>query len=176
MPIKVEYTLTPRLRVFLKEPFGTLVEGTPKETMSRLKEIVAKEKPPKLITVGDIVTENTHEFGMQPQLSIIDYISLRDQAMPRTAPVERTVYARNPQGTITDEAIEAVKTGLDTSHTHVVVEGEEDLLTLIAVMYAPPNSVVVYGQPHLGIVIIKASEKKKAEAKRLLNEMKSSKS
>jgi uncharacterized protein (UPF0218 family) len=175
--MKADYTLTPRLRVYFKEPFGTLIEGTPEETMGKLKEIIATDKPPRIITVGDVVSQNIHESGMQPQLSVIDYISLRDQAMPRQAPVEKTVYVHNPQGTISDEAACAIKTALEADvHTHVVVDGEEDLLTLIAVLFAPQNSFIVYGQPYRGIVIVKASKKKKAEVKRLLNEMKSSKS
>ena len=97
--------------------------------------------------------------------------------MPKQAPVEKTVYVANPQGTITDEAISAIKAALETNeHTHIVVEGEEDLLTLIAVLYAPENSFIVYGQPHLGIVVVKASQEKKAQVKKFLNEMKTSKS
>jgi uncharacterized protein (UPF0218 family) len=175
--MKIEYTLTPKLRVFLKEPFGTLIEGTPKETMGKLKEIIDAEKPPGVITVGDVVTQSIHGCGIQPQLSVIDYISLRDQAMPRQEPVQETVYVPNPQGTITREAIEAIKAALEAGvHTHIVVEGEEDLLTLIAVLYAPQNSFVIYGQPYLGIVVVKASPQKKAQVKEFLNEMKSSKS
>ncbi len=61
-------------------------------------------------------------------------------------------------------------------HTHIVVEGEEDLLVLIAVLYAPENSFVVYGQPYSGIVVVKVSAEKKAQAAAFLNEMKASKS
>jgi uncharacterized protein (UPF0218 family) len=175
--MKVEYTLTPRLRVFLKEPFGTLIEGTPKETIAKLKELTVAERPPQLITVGDVVTQNIHASGVQPQLSVVDYISLRDQAMPKQEPVEKTVYVHNPPGTITDEAIDAINSALEAGlHTHIVVEGEEDLLTLIAVLSAPQDSFVIYGQPHLGIVVVKASLEKKAQVKGVLNEMKSSKS
>jgi uncharacterized protein (UPF0218 family) len=175
--MKVAYTLTPRLRVFLKEPFGTLVEGIPQVTMAKLRERIQKEKPPELISVGDIVSENLHRSGLNPQLTVIDYISLRDQAMPKQPPVEKTVYVQNPQGTITEEAIIAIEEALQSgAHTHVVVEGEEDLLTLIAVLYAPENSFVVYGQPHCGIVVVKASQEKKAQVKEFLKEMKASKS
>ncbi|MCL5878010.1 MAG: DUF359 domain-containing protein [Candidatus Bathyarchaeota archaeon] len=175
--MKVEYTLTPRLRVFLKEPFGTLIEGTPKETIRKLKERIAQEKPPRVVSVGDVVSMNMHVSGIHPQLTVIDYISLRDQVIPKQAPVERTVCVKNPQGTITEEAISAIKTALEANiHTHVVIEGEEDLLTLIAVLYAPENSFVIYGQPYMGIVVVKATSEKKAEVKVFLNEMKASKS
>lgn len=174
--MKIEYTLTPRLRVFLKEPFGTLIEGTVQETMAKLKEMLLKEKPARVISVGDVVSQNLHAFDIHPQLTVIDYISLRDQRMPKQAPVEKTVYVVNPQGTITDEAISAIKSALETNkHTHIVVEGEEDLLTLISILYAPENSFIIYGQPQLGIVVVKVAQEKKAQVKQFLNEMKTSK-
>ena len=68
----------------------------------------------------------------------------------------------NPQGTITQEAIFAIKEALERNeHTHIVVDGEEDLLTLIAVLYAPENAFVVYGQPYSGIVVVKVSRLRK---------------
>jgi uncharacterized protein (UPF0218 family) len=175
--MNVEYTLTPRLRVFLKDPFGILFTGTAEETMTKLKRLIQKEKPARLVSVGDVVSQNMHKAGLHPQLTIIDLISLRNQAMPKQAPVEKTVYVDNPQGTITEEAIMAIKDALDSNaHTHIEVKGEEDLLTLVAVLYAPENSFVVYGQPHLGIVVVKASQGKKDQVKQFLKEMKASKS
>jgi GTP-dependent dephospho-CoA kinase len=173
----IEYTLTPRLRLFLKDPFGTLITGTPKETMAALRDLMVIEKPPLLVSVGDVVSKNLHDYRLQPQLSIVDFISLRDQAMPKLEPVENTVCVANPQGTITAQAMAAIKAALDSGvHTHIEVNGEEDLLTLIAVLYAPEGSLVVYGQPHLGIVAVKATFEKKEMVKLFLNEMKAAKS
>ncbi|MCW4000299.1 MAG: GTP-dependent dephospho-CoA kinase family protein [Candidatus Bathyarchaeota archaeon] len=175
--MKAEYVLTERLRLFLKEPFGALIEGTPEQTMAKLGVLVAQKKPPKLVSVGDVVTKNLHESGLHPQLSVVDYVSLRNQVMPKEVPVEKTVYVKNPQGTITEEALVAVKLALEGDvHTHIVVEGEEDLLTLAAVLYAPEGSFVVYGQPHVGIVVVSASAEKKEQVKEFLKEMKASKS
>ena len=42
-----------------------------------------------------------------------------------------------------------------------MVDGEEDLLALVAVLYAPQNSFVVYGQPHCGIVFVKVTSRRK---------------
>jgi uncharacterized protein (UPF0218 family) len=172
-----EYTLTPRLRLFLKDPFGTLITGTPQETMAALKTLMNKENPPTLVSVGDVVSKNLHDYGLHPQLTIVDFISLRDQAMPKLAPVENTVCVVNPQGTITAQALAAIKAALDSgAHTHIEVKGEEDLLTLIAVLYAPEGSFVVYGQPHMGIVVVKSMLDKKEMVKQFLNEMKAAKS
>jgi len=173
----IVYTLTPELRIKLKEPFGSLIQGTPEETMGILKRIVKEEKPPKIVSVGDIVSGNLHKHNVHPQLTIIDNISLRDQPMPKEATVEKTVQVINPQGTITQEAMLVVKEALEgNEHIHIVVKGEEDLLTLIAVLYAPENAFVVYGQPYSGIVVIKVTSEKKALVQEFLNAMKSSKS
>ncbi len=39
-------------------------------------------------------------------------------------------------------------------------------------MYAPENAYVVYGQPHVGIVIVKVTPEKKLQAQEFLNAMK----
>ncbi|HMK94366.1 MAG TPA: DUF359 domain-containing protein [Candidatus Limnocylindrales bacterium] len=169
----IEYTLPSELRIKLKEPFGTLIRGSSVETMRRMKELVEKEKPPRIISVGDVVSSNLHEQGVHPQLTIIDNKSLRGQEAPETIAAEKTVHVVNPQGTITKEALIAVKEAMEKNeHTHIIVEGEEDLLTLAAVLYAPENSVVVYGQPYTGIVVVKVTPRKKAQAERFLKAMK----
>jgi len=176
--MKIVYEITPELRVRLKEPFGNLIEGTPSKAIAALREWVEEYRPTKIISVGDVVSINLHQNGIHPQISIIDKLSKRNQAIkPTEDHGEQTVNVNNPQGTITDEAILAVKEALERNvHTHIVVKGEEDLLTLIAVLYAPENAFVIYGQPHCGIVLVRATSGKKAQAEKLLKEMKASKS
>ena len=173
----IVYTLTPQLRIKLKEPFGSLIQGTPEQTMATIRKLVEKEMPPKIISVGDIVSRNLHKYSIHPQLTIIDNISMREHKMPRETEVEKTVYVDNPQATITQEAVAAVKEALEVDeHTHIVVKGEEDLLALIAVLYSPINAFVMYGQPNFGIVVVKVTSQKKAQVQEFLNAMKSSKS
>ena len=167
------YAITPELRTKFKEPFGTLIQGSYNKTMCKMKELVDKEKPPRTISVGDVVSRNLHEHNIHPQLTIIDNKFLRNQPMPEKNSPEKTIHVNNPQGTITEEAVFAIKEGLTTNkHIHIVVDGEEDLLTLIAVLYAPENSFVVYGQPYSGIVLVKVTPEKKAQAKEFLKAMK----
>jgi GTP-dependent dephospho-CoA kinase len=169
----IAYTITSALRMKFKEPFGTLIQGSFDQTMSKMKEIIRDHKPPRIISVGDVVSRNLHEHDINPQLTIIDSKFLRTQSMHEKASVEKTVHVNNPQGTITEEAILAVKEALEKNeHTHIVVQGEEDLLVLTAVLYAPENALVVYGQPYSGIVVVKVSEEKKAEAENFLKAMK----
>jgi uncharacterized protein (UPF0218 family) len=171
------YILTPEMRRKLKDPFGNLIQGAPDQTMVKMKELVELEKPSRIISVGDVVSRNLHLYNLHPQVTIIDNISQRDQPMPQEEEMEKTIYVDNPQGTITKEAISAIKDALESDeHTHVVVRGEEDLLTLIAVLYAPETAFVVYGQPHSGIVVVKVTSEKKAQVNEYLKAMKSSKS
>jgi uncharacterized protein (UPF0218 family) len=169
----IVYTITPELRTKFKEPFGTLIQGSFDKTMGKMKALVDKEKPPRTISVGDVVSRNLHEHNIHPQLTIIDTKFLRNQNMPEKVSVEKTVHVNNPKGTITEEAIFAIKEALEKNeHTHIVVDGEEDLLTLIAVLYAPENAIIVYGQPYSGIVVVKVTSEKKAQAKEFLKAMK----
>ena len=173
----IAYTITPELRTKFKEPFGILIQGTFKQTMAKMKELVNKEKPPKIISVGDVVSKNLHEYDIHPQITIIDNKFLRIKTMSEKASVEKTVHVSNPQGTISQEAIAVIKEALEKNeHTHIVVDGEEDLLTLIAVLYAPENALVIYGQPYSGIVVVKVTDEKKAQAENFLKAMKPSKS
>jgi uncharacterized protein (UPF0218 family) len=169
--MSIIYTITPELRGKLREPFGILIKGSFDQTMSKMHE-VKNQKPPKIISVGDVVTKNLQDYNIPPDLAIIDNKNMRNK-FQQTINVSEAVKVKNPQGTITKEAIEAIKEALKNSEqTQIVVDGEEDLLTLIAVRYAPENSVVLYGQPYEGIVLVKVSPEKKTEATKVLKEMK----
>jgi len=85
----------------------------------------------------------------------------------------KVVHVKNPQGTITEEAIAAIREALESDEpVRIIVDGEEDLLALIAVLYAPEKSLVVYGQPYEGIVVVEVTSEKKNEAVEILKAMK----
>lgn len=169
----VVYRISDQMRSKLKEPFGMLIHGSPKETMKQLEEIIRQEDPPKLISVGDIVSRNLHTFHIIPQIAIVDNQSLREKIKPKIFPNKTCIQVRNPQGTITEEAIAVIQEALKTEkQIQIIVEGEEDLLTLIAVADAPENSLVVYGQPNEGIVVVKVTPEKKVKARISLEKMK----
>ena len=168
----VAYALNEKLIEKFRQPFGLLLRGTPLQTTKQLKGILVKEKPTGIITVGDRVSRNLLNHGIEVQLSIIDNKSMRKRLKPIVLGQKKWVKIENPQGTITEEAMGAVKNALQSQHrTHILVEGEEDLLTLPAVLYAPEDSLVVYGQPREGIVIVKVTPEKRTEAKNLLDAM-----
>ncbi len=168
----VVYRLTPELRRKLKDPLGRLIKGSFSETMSRFKEFESKKRSTLIVSVGDTVTKNLLESGWTSKLSVVDNLAMRGRTEPILQDADRTIRVRNPQGTITDEAMEAIgESFASDGNTRIVVDGEEDLLTLIAILCAPLDSVVVYGQPHQGIVVVEVTEQKKVEVKGILNEM-----
>ena len=168
----IVYSLTPELRIKLKKPIGTLIRGSFAETMRILKNMTEKEKPAFIVSVGDTVSKNLTENHMVPQLSIVDNRVMRRNIQPVPLTAEQTIHVKNPPATITEEAREAIQEALKSNHrVKIVVDGEEDLLALVAVLYSPENAFVIYGQPYEGIVAVKVTPEKKAEVAGILKAM-----
>lgn len=164
--------LTPSLRRELKSPLGLLIQGTFDETMERLRDLIDEERPLILISVGDVVSKNMLEHGIQPEVLIVDNKVMREKIAPIQAKASQTFHMKNPAGTLTEKAWTVMQEALkEKKRTRVLVDGEEDLLTLVAVLCAPENSLVVYGQPHKGIVAVKVTEQKKESVRRIVDAM-----
>lgn len=170
MPIA--YSLTPKLRVRLKTPIGVLIHGSFAETMKIFKNMIEKENPQYVVSVGDTVTRNLIENYVNLRVAIVDNKVMRRSVSPIPLRMEKTIYVKNPPGTITKEAVTAIREALENNGSvKVVVDGEEDLLTLVAVLYSSENSFVVYGQPYEGIVVVKVTSEKKREVAAILETM-----
>jgi len=151
-----------------------LIQGSFSETIRKFKDVVEKEEPPKIISVGDTVSKNLVKNNILPQLSIVDNRVMRKSIKPVALGADETVTVENPPGTITEEALTAIQEAMESSRrVKIVVDGEEDLLTLIAVLHAPEDSFIVYGQPREGVVVVKATREKKAEMAEILKAMES---
>lgn len=170
--MRIAYTLTPELRIKLKAPIGVLVQGSFTETLRIFRDMLEKEKHTRIISVGDAVTRNLAENNVALHVAIVDNRVMRKNVPPIPLKMEKTMHAKNPQGTITEEAIRAIHEALEGNcSVKIVVDGEEDLLALVAVLYSSENSFVVYGQPYEGIVIVKVTPKKKKEIAAILKTM-----
>lgn len=170
--MNIAYSLPMHLRMRLKRPLGELIRGSYEETMEKLKLIVEREKPPCIISVGDVVSKNLVERHFRPKLLIVDNRVMRSNIEPAKLDAKEERHVKNPPGTITLEALNAIQKAFEAAHTvKIVVEGEEDLLALPAIQYAPENALIVYGQPLEGIVVVRATLQKKAEIAEILEEM-----
>ena len=165
--------LTPELRRKLKEPLGILIEGSFEETSREISRIVRRIKPVKLIAVGDQVSKNMLEHGIPLDITIIDQRIMRKVTSTVNFKAENVFRTRNPAGTITDESWKTVGRAINyPGKAKVIVDGEEDLLTLVAVLSAPNGSIIIYGQPKRGVVIIEVNEEIKQRFKEIIKKMK----
>lgn len=166
------YILTPELRNELKAPLGLLIRGSVSDVIGELKELIESIRPVKIISVGDVISRSMLESGLPLNVFIVDNRSMRKPTEPIKFRVDRIMRLVNPAGTIMDDAWriigEAVKlNGL----VEILVDGEEDLLTIVAVLMAPEKSMVIYGQPNEGIVVINVNEETKVRMRRILGRM-----
>lgn len=165
------YVLTTKLRKTLSRPLGVLVAGNEDECNRTLKQIIVKENPTKVILVGDTVSRNAAQRGIRADLMIIDNLEKRAKAKTYAFEPKRRIKTRNLAGMIEAQARGAVEQAVLGGGDLIEVDGEEDLLAIIAVQTSPLGSLVVYGQPGEGIVLVRVSGAKKAEAQAILDQM-----
>ena len=140
--------------------------------MKIIKQLIQKEKPNQIISVGDVVTLNLIKSQIPIKVMIIDGRAQRRSAQPIKVETQKTLYVKNPPGTITSDAWTIVQQAFEQSKTtKVFVDGEEDLLTLVAVIRAPANSIVIYGQPKEGVVAIKVTTQTKRRMLKIIDLM-----
>ena len=97
---------------------------------------------------------------------------MRAAVQPAAVDVNQTMNVKNPPGTLTEEAWIVIRKALNArGRTKVLIDGEEDLLTLVTVLCAPQTSFVVYGQPHQGIVVVKVTERTREKVRQIVDAM-----
>ena len=168
-------SIPPEVLAELKKPLGKLILDSDITEKIIKKEIAGIKH--KIITVGDRSTERLVSFGIYPDLAVIDGIERRqgkekilDNRMTELKARNFTkISCINPAGTITKEAINKIRFAL-TGEKDVLLQvfGEEYLLTLPACYFAPHDSLVCYGQPLEGLVLIKVNDSMKRKAKELM--------
>ena len=158
------------LRDQLKNPLGILISDNDPSKENIIKKISAESV---IITVGDRTTENMLQLGLKPQIQIIDGLEKRNQCI---IPVDNTVNTklscRNPPGEITEESLQIIKKAFSSEPpVRIVVDGEEDLLVVPVCIFAPENSIVMYGQPNEGLVIVQITPEIRAKVQKILDVM-----
>ncbi len=126
-----------------------------------------------LASVGDVVTGDLVSHGARPLVAVVDCATLR-RRRPGSCPgggLGPVLRARNPAGTITREAVEALAAALAGGGGVVLVEGEEDLLALPLIMLLPLGCTVVYGLPGVSAVVLRVTPWLKAYVQRVLERM-----
>ncbi len=157
--------LTGGLRREFKKPQGELCRDVKK----------ACKGAGVIIAVGDVSAYELLAAGIAPALIIYDKRAERKpipEHMLGTIEAARmpVVSVDNEAGTIQDGVWDAVRQGL-RKPCKILVNGEEDLLVLPAVLLAEEGSLVFYGQPGKGIVMIKVTADKKRQMQDFFDKM-----
>lgn len=153
----------------MKRPLGELWQGEVECNVQRLKALV--QGAPQLATVGDFVSIHAWKGGLRPHITVIDFRVMRREVEPYKLN-HRELRVSNPPGRITAQAQEALHRAVNGPEPRVVVvEGEEDLLVLPLITYMPLGSLIVYGQPGEGMVVVEVTEGRKAWAQEFMGRM-----
>ncbi|MCL4339218.1 DUF359 domain-containing protein [Patescibacteria group bacterium] len=177
------------LRMELKEPQGRLINGDLKnlqEAIHKVKGLMKSMFYEMVITVGDEVTSQCNKAKIEADLAIVDYHINRKRKFRFIHELGfekdnlnriNILSARNPAGCITTSSIKAVnnsiKSFIETGNRQIItIVGEEDLVAVPAILLAPLDAIVLYGQPGKGIIVVQVTEEKKKEMKLLIEKYK----
>lgn len=182
--------LPKNLRPFLQKPLGTLFKGTEtdlKTAVVAAKKFIEKKKPSSIITVGDVVTKSFNEYGIPIDIAIVDFRIKREEKVKSLRELgfsknQADITVKNAPGTISNELSTMVKKAIEslasrprtTNYEPITIRvvGEEDLAVLPAIIYAPQNCAIFYGQPQEGIVMVKVNDAVKEQTTKLLSKFK----
>ena len=157
------------LRDQFKNPLGVLL---PEDIADKKHILEYLSDDSYIITVGDRTTEKMIDFGLIPSLQIIDGVEKRkERELPKLENATK-LTVDNPAAEITAQSIDVIKQAFTLqSPVRIVVNGEEDLLVIPVCVHAPENSVVLYGQPNKGLVIVKVTPEIRNKTQGLLDLM-----
>ncbi len=173
---KKRYIVPEEMRDTLKKPFGKVIKD-----ISDIHKFIDQRN--MLFAIGDIIVINLFRQKLIADISIVDHKTQRVpvadseiKLLKKISAKQNVLNTENNPGNIERRAVGVIRKALDEYFSNlqkqmIVVNGEEDLLVLPIVALAPLESVVLYGQPAKGIVVIKVTEKKKKEVKYLLSRM-----
>ena len=157
------------LRDQLKIPLGVLLPDNQSDKIHIQKYLPENSY---VISVGDRTTEKMINFGLIPSLQIIDGQEKREKREPPTLKNATELIVENPAAEITPQSVSIIKKAFTLKPpVRLFVVGEEDLLVLPVCIHAPENSVVLYGQPNEGLVIVNITTEIRNKAQTLLDLM-----
>jgi uncharacterized protein (UPF0218 family) len=158
------------LRDQLKIPLGVLLP-IGQDNKTNIQKYLSDNS--YIITVGDRTTEKMIDFDLIPSLQIIDGLEKRIKRDILKLGSAFELKIDNPAAEITLESVKIIKKAFTMNPPiRLTVNGEEDLLVLPVCIHAPENSVILYGQPNKGLVLVQITTEIRNKAQALLDLMK----
>lgn len=167
--------MQPDAEAELKSPMGTLYRGPesePEVAMYAALDDIDLEHT-IVVAVGDVTVSTMLDIDLIPDLAFIDGQTKRKMleidAQVDLSTFPRILHAVNPPGSLTPALVKVIEEALPLDvPTVIVVDGEEDLAPLLVHLFMPLQTVVLYGQPHQGVVVQYSHIDTKRRCRRLL--------
>ena len=164
-----DYNLTEELREVLKNPLGTLIPNN-RVNYEEIKKYINEKQI--VIAVGDATTEILTKMRINPSVQIVDGKERRFVRNLPSSIFETEIHVSNPPAQISKESMNAIKSSIKAQKpVRIVVDGEEDLLTLPCILFFPNGTLIFYGQPKEGMVMVKIDKESKESVRTILNKM-----
>ena len=158
-------------RAGLKTPKGEVFAAKDGSPERRVVGKICEDSPKCVIAVGDVTSSTLINEGYTPEVMIVDGFTKRGPFEEQFM-AEKIYKIFNPAAAIYPEAWSVIDTAIqDEYYSLIIVEGEEDLMGFPAVLLAPDDSAVLYGQPDVGIVWIPINEENRKISRDLLEKM-----
>ena len=152
----------------LKDPLGDVVlEDDMGEELQDLE---------KIVTVGDLCSLTLFDRNIIPNIAVVDFATRRGDVGDKREKIRKigqsVINVKNPPGVITKDLWDAVKSAYESEvPVRIEVSGEEDLATLPAVWLPKENTVVIYGLPDVGLILVKDLQVARKMVKNVLTKM-----
>lgn len=170
-PPKKKIFFPEEARRILKRPAGKLITGDPDYVANMVKSIIEFDEPKLVIAVGDYTSKKLKDVDAKVNIYIVDGRVERKAAELFNPEGLRIVRVVNEAGTLNPDAVKTLHKLLrrkELKNVVLMVDGEEDLLALAAILSAPDQTIIVYGQPGEGSVVVKVDDRVKDLALNIL--------
>lgn len=169
-----EIKMPESLRPTLQKPLGRIFKNE-----KILLKSIEKTIHPMIIAVGDVIVDSLLKSEIDPDVKIIDFRTRRKKFpffnfhFSIKSQLLNLEKHENKPGTINLKTAKIIKEKINSAlhkkeKSWIVAEGEEDLLTLPAILFAPLNSLVLYGHWQHGIIAVTVDEKIKEKVMEII--------
>lgn len=155
--IKEDLAINNKQRQFFTKPLGPITK-------------VAKHKKKTIVAVvGDYALNQFIEKQWSYNVGVFDKLTQREPYITKHLDkLNIDIRINNPAGYVSLESINKTSQIDFSEQTHIYVTGEEDLVTVAIILAMPLESLIYYGQPNEGMVVLKITEELKEKISKLL--------
>ena len=168
-----ELKMPESLRTTLQKPLGKIFKDT-----KSLLHYINTMKWAMIVAVGDIIVDSLLKEGIDPDVKVIDNKSRRERSdlFAKLKLVKKGPTLINNPGTINLKTAEKLRQMIRQRSvlnkdgpygSWLVIDGEEDLLALPTILFAPLNSLVLYGHWQHGIIAVTVDEEIKERVREI---------